>query len=278
MADMIPFTKMHGCGNDFVVIDAREAPVVLDEGALSAMADRRRGVGCDQIVIVEPARNGAADVYFRFHNADGSAAGACGNGTRCVAATLMAETGTDRIAIETVAGLLAATLRPDGLVAVDMGSAMLDWREIPLAEEMDTLHLDVTVGPLGDPVAVGMGNPHCVFFVADAEAIALDELGPRIETHALFPERTNVEVATVLAPDRIRLRVWERGAGLTQACGSGACAVLVASHRRDLTGRAAEIEVDGGVLGVEWRDDNHVVLTGPVATSFTGELDEEALA
>ena len=275
---MIPFTKMHGCGNDFVVIDARAAAVTLNEGALSAIADRRRGVGCDQIVIVEPARNGAADVYFRFHNADGSAAGACGNGTRCVAAALMTETGTDRIAIETVAGLLAATLRPDGLVAVDMGPAMLDWRDIPLAEEMDTLHLDVTVGPLGDPVAVGMGNPHCVFFVADAEAVELDELGPRIENHALFPERTNVEVAMVLAPDRIRLRVWERGAGLTQACGSGACAVLVASHRRDLTGRAAEIEVDGGVLGVEWRDDNHVILTGPVATSFTGELDEEALA
>ena len=278
MADMIPFTKMHGCGNDFVVIDAREAPVTLDEGALSAVADRRRGVGCDQIVIVEPARNGEAEVYFRFHNADGSAAGACGNGTRCVASRLMDESGADRIAIETVAGLLGAERRADGLVAVDMGPALADWRDIPLAQEADTLHLDVTIGPLGDPVAVGVGNPHCVFFVDDAEAVELDVLGPEIEHHALFPERTNVEVATVLAPDRIRLRVWERGVGITQACGSGACAALVACHRRGLTGRAAEIEVDGGMLGVEWRDDDRVILTGPVATSFTGELDAAALA
>lgn len=275
---MIPFTKMHGCGNDFVVIDAREAPVTLDEGALSAVADRRRGVGCDQIVIVEPARNGEAEVYFRFHNADGSAAGACGNGTRCVASRLMDESGADRIAIETVAGLLGAERRADGLVAVDMGPALADWRDIPLAQEADTLHLDVTIGPLSDPVAVGVGNPHCVFFVDDAEAVELDVLGPEIEHHALFPERTNVEVATVLAPDRIRLRVWERGVGITQACGSGACAALVACHRRGLTGRAAEIEVDGGMLGVEWRDDDRVILTGPVATSFTGELDAAALA
>ena len=271
---MIPFTKMHGLGNDFVVLDLRAGGAVPDADAARAIADRRRGVGCDQIILIEAASGRGVAARLRFLNADGSESGACGNGTRCVAAALMRETGTDRLELETPGGRLRAMAGPDGLVTVDMGPAHLDWRDVPLAREADTLHLDITLGPLHDPVAVGMGNPHCVFFVDDAEDIELAGLGPQIEHHPMFPERTNVEVATVAGSGHIRLRVWERGAGVTMACGSGACATVVAAHRRGLTGRRAELLMDGGTLVAEWREDNHVLLTGPVAVSFTGVLDE----
>lgn len=276
MAEMsaIPFTKMHGAGNDFVVIDLRGRRETLSGARLRAIADRRRGVGCDQIVLIEPASNGIADVRFRFHNTDGSEAGACGNGTRCVADRLMHELARDSLAIETSRGLLRAKRVADGSVAVDMGAAQLEWSEIPLAEAVDTLHLPISEGPLADPVAVGMGNPHCVFFVPDAETIDIEALGPKIEHHRLFPERTNVEVVSVRADGRIRMRVWERGVGVTQACGSGVCAVVVAACRRGLIdGRSAEVIADGGTLAATWRDDGHVVLTGPVATSFTGVIE-----
>ncbi|MBE9557504.1 MAG: diaminopimelate epimerase [Proteobacteria bacterium] len=271
---MTPFTKMHGLGNDFVVLDLRAGALAPDADKARAIADRRRGVGCDQLILIEPPEMAGAEVRLRFLNSDGSESGACGNGTRCVASQLLAESGADRLAIETLAGRLQASPAGDGLFTVDMGPAHLDWHDIPLAQEFNTLHLDIVLGPLEDPVAVNMGNPHCIFFVEDAEDIELATFGPQIEHHPLFPERTNVEVATVIDRARIRLRVWERGAGITLACGSGACATAVAAVRRGLIDRKVELIMDGGSLTAEWREDGHVLLTGPVATSFTGMLDD----
>ncbi len=186
--------------------------------------------------------------------------------------------GGDRIwTVETISGLLPAEMLADGRVSVDMGPARTGWRDIPLAREMDTLHVDLTAGPLADPVCTNMGNPHATFFVADAEAIDIARLGPELEHDRLFPERANIGVASVAGDGSIRLRVWERGAGLTLACGSGACAALVGAARRGLIGRAADVIVDGGRLHIEWRDDGHVVMTGPVATSFEGSFDAALL-
>ena len=273
----IDFIKMHGLGNDVVVIDGRVRPVALGPAAARAIADRRTGVGCDQIIVVEPPRNGTADASLRILNADGGEVEACGNGTRCVALLLMREKRIDRVAIETAAGLLQAAAAGGGLVVVDMGPARLDWRDIPLAGPADTLRLDLALGPLRDPVAVNVGNPHAVFFVPDAEAIDLAALGPQLERHPMFPERANIEVATVLSPTRIRMRVWERGAGITRACGSGACATVVAAARRGLAERKVEVALDGGTLAIEWRADGHVAMTGPAAISFAGTLDDSLL-
>ena len=273
----IEFIKMHGLGNDVVVIDGRVRPVVLGPAATRAIADRRTGVGCDQLIVIEPPRNGRADASLRILNADGGEVEACGNGTRCVALLLMREKRTDRVAIETAAGLLQAAAAGNGLVAVDMGPARLDWRDIPLAGPADTLRLDLALGPLRDPVAVNVGNPHAVFFVPDAEAIDLAALGPQLERHPMFPQRANIEVATVLSPTRIRMRVWERGAGITRACGSGACATAVAAARRGLAERKVEVALDGGTLAIEWRADGHVAMTGPAAISFAGALDDSLL-
>ena len=273
----IPFTKMHGLGNDFVVLDARRGPLRIGARQARAIADRHTGIGCDQVIVIEPPANGLADVFMRIRNADGGEVAACGNGTRCVAAMIMKEKNSTHAVIETAAGVLDAQAKADGLIAVDMGLAATDWRDIPLAGPADTLHLDIAAGPLSDPVAVNMGNPHAVFFVDDAEAVPLDSLGPQIERHEMFPRATNVEVAQVLSGSEIRLRVWERGVGITLACGSGACAALVAASRRGLTGRAADVVVDGGRLAIEWLDDGHVRLTGPVAVSFTGTLGQSML-
>ncbi len=272
-----PFIKMHGLGNDFVVVDARREPFELDEAAARAIADRRAGVGCDQFIVMEPPRDPEAEVFMRIRNADGGEVEACGNATRCVARLLMDETGRDVAAIETGAGLLIARPAEDGLVSVDMGPARTGWREIPLAREMDTLHLDLALGPLADPVGVSIGNPHAVFFVEEAEAVDLASLGPRLEHDPLFPERANIGVAQLAGPDRLRLRVWERGVGITRACGTGACAAAVAAHRRGLAGREVEVHLDGGPLMLEWREDGHVVMTGSVATSFRGVLDGSLL-
>ena len=272
-----PFVKMHGLGNDVVILDARATPLPLDADTARWIADRRRGVGCDQVVVIEPPANGKADAFLRFYNADGGEAEACGNGTRCVAALLMGDAGTERITMETVAGLLAGARTADGRVSVDMGPTKTGWREIPLARAGDTLHVDLALGPLKDPVAVNMGNPHAVFFVPDVAAIGIETLGPKLEHDPLFPERANIGIAQVTGPDRLRLRVWERGAGLTQACGSGACAAAVAAIRRGLTGRTVTLELDGGTIEITWREsDGHVLMTGPVATAFTGTLDLDA--
>ncbi len=271
---MARFLKMHGCGNDFVVFDERAGALGLTAKRAAAIADRRTGVGCDQFIAIEPAPEGSnADAFMRIRNPDGAEAGACGNATRCVVDLLARETGRRVQVIRTVAGNLPSEALPDGRVCVDMGPARLDWPDVPLARPMDTLHLDLTAGPVADPAAANMGNPHATFFVDDMARVPVGELGLRLEHDPLFPERANIGFAQVLAPDRIRLRVWERGAGLTLACGSGACAALVNAHRRGLTGRRAAVVVDGGELEIEWRADGHVLMTGPVATSFIGEID-----
>jgi diaminopimelate epimerase len=266
------FMKMHGCGNDFVVFDERAAPHGFTPARAAAIADRRTGIGCDQFITIEPAFDGA-DAFMRIRNPDGTEAGACGNATRCVASVLVRETGRDHLTIRTVSGDLDCEALPDGLFRVDMGPVRLDWADVPLAHPMDTLHLDLACGPVADPAACGMGNPHATFFVPDIAAVPITAIGPPLEHDRLFPERANIGFVQVLGPDRIRLRVWERGAGLTLACGSGACAALVNAHRRGLTGRRAAVVMDGGEVTIEWRADGHVLMTGPVATAFTGEID-----
>ena len=264
----VPFHKMHGAGNDFVVVDERQAPLGLTARRVAALADRRTGVGCDQFIALGQAAD--ADVAMRIFNPDGGEAGACGNATRCVADLLFKETGRSEQAIRTVAGILPSHRLPDGRVRVDMGRVRLGWQDIPLAHPADTLHLPLP----GDPAAASMGNPHVTFF--DEALDQAEHRGPAVERDALFPERTNVGFVQVLAPDRLRLRVWERGAGLTLACGSGACAALVNASRRGLVGRRADVVVDGGVLHIAWRDDDHVEMTGPVATAFHGSIDLDA--
>jgi len=277
----LPFIKMHGLGNDFVILDGRDRAVSLAPGQIRAIADRRTGVGFDQLITLEPSK--AGDVFMRIHNPDASEAGACGNATRCVAELLMRERGDRRpVAIETLAGLLPASDAGGGLIAVDMGSPRLGWRQIPLAEACDTLHVGVSVGPasepvLADPVCVNMGNPHAVFFVADVAEVPLARVGPLLETHPMFPERANISVAEVIDRGQIRLRVWERAAGITSACGSAACATGVAAARRGLTERAVKIRLDGGTLAIEWREDGHVIMTGPIAESFRGMLTASLL-
>lgn len=271
----LPFLKMHGLGNDFVVIDARKDHVAIGGDQARLVADRRRGVGCDQVIVVEPPRNGSAGAFMRILNADGGEVEACGNATRCVARLLFEEGAPDGVAIETVAGPLHCSRATDGLVSVDMGAPRLSWRDIPVAHECDTLHLPVAISQLKDPVGTSMGNPHATFFVADVEAVPVSIFGPEIEHHPFFPERVNVGVATVLSREHLRLRVWERGVGLTLACGTGACAAAVAAVRRGLTGRSMVLTLDGGDLDVEWREsDGHVIMTGPTALSFKGELGD----
>ena len=269
---MVAFRKMHGLGNDFVVLDARARPIAVTPDAARAVGNRHTGVGFDQLIVMEPPGEGA-DVFMRILNPDGSEAGACGNATRCIASLVAEEAGRDRVVVRTIAGDLPVERLPGGLWRADMGPARLGWREVPLAREVDTLHLPIALGPVAGPAACSMGNPHATFFVTDLDAIPVAEIGPQLERHALFPDRANIGFAQVLAPDRIRLVMWERGAGMTLACGSGACATIVNAARRGLTGRRATVELPGGVLEMEWRADGHVLMTGPVATAFTGEID-----
>ncbi len=268
------FEKMHGCGNDFVVLDGRAAPLGITPARAAALADRRRGIGCDQLIIIEPAPEGSgADAFMRIRNPDGAEAGACGNATRCVVEKLARETGRRHQVIRTIAGNLPADLLDDGRVTVDMGPAGLNWTDVPLARRMDTLHLDLALGVVADPAACSVGNPHATFFVADVDAVPVAALGPALEVDRLFPEQANIGFAQVLGRERMRLRVWERGAGLTLACGSGACAALVNAHRRGLTARRATVVMDGGDLEIAWRDDGHVLMTGPVEFEREIELD-----
>jgi diaminopimelate epimerase len=272
----VPFLKMHGCGNDFVVLDGRARALDVTPARAAAIADRRTGVGCDQVIVLEPAQAGA-DAFMRIRNPDGDEAGACGNATRCIASLLAAESGRNAFVIRTVSGDLPSAVLPDGRISVDMGPARLRWQEIPLAREADTLHLDLAEGPLADPAACSIGNPHATFFVDDLTLVPIEAIGARLEHAAPFPDRANIGVAQVLARDRIRLRVWERGAGLTLACGSGACAALVNAARRGLTGRCATVVLDGGELLIDWREDGHVLMTGPVAVAFRGTIAWESL-
>jgi len=276
---LLPFIKMHGLGNDFVIFDARLETIKLTHRALRMVASRRMGIGCDQIITLEPSNR--ADVFMRIHNADGGEVEACGNGTRCVAAHLMEEEECNHLTIETLAGLLR--VKKDGeSVSVDMGIARHEWNEIPLSAPVDTLHLSLNAGSpeapaLEDPVAINIGNPHVVFFVNDAVGIDLVRYGSEIEKHEMFPNRVNVSVAQVLNSTNLRVRVWERGVGLTAACGTAACAAFVAAARRGLVSFKGAVQLDGGVLEIEWHRDGHVVMTGPASLSFIGKVDLEAL-
>lgn len=278
----VPFLKMHGLGNDFVVLDARRQKLTLSEQQRRRLADRHLGVGFDQMVTLENPVTPGADVFMRLHNADGSEARACGNATRCIAARIMGEKAAsgktgDHVVIETVSGLLTAEAIGNGDIAVDMGPAGLDWQDIPVASACDTLHMPVALGPVSDPVGVNVGSTHAVFFVDDVAAIDLPVIGPQLENHPFFPRRANIEFAQIVAPDRIRMRVWERGAGITMACGSGACATLVAAARRGLTGRKGEVVLDGGTLTIEWLANNHIRMTGPWTLSYEGVIDLDRL-
>jgi diaminopimelate epimerase len=270
----IPFVKMHGAGNDFVVLDAREKRLPLPPHVVRRIADRRIGVGCDQLIVLELDPEAEADVFMRILNSDGTEAGACGNATRCVAALMAEETGERKVTVRTVMGLLPAEILGPGLVEVDMGPPRLDWEGVPLSGAMDTLHLNLSMGPVSDPAACSMGNPHVTFFVDDLAHLPIESIGPVLEKHKLFPERVNVGFAEIESPTRIRLRVWERGAGLTLACGSGACAALVNAYRRELIGRSASVVMDGGELVIGWNEAGRVTMRGPAETSFTGELEE----
>lgn len=274
---MTRFLKMHGLGNDFIVLDARQHDFELTKQAASHLADRRFGVGCDQIMILRTAHSDA-DIFLDMRNQDGSVTGACGNGTRCVASLIMDERGTDKVVIETQAGLLHAR-RVDDLIEVDMGPAWLEWQQIPLAQETDTLFVDLSPEESEKATAVSMGNPHAVFFVDDVMQIDVKQRGADLEHHRLFPEAANISFATITGTDQIRMRVFERGVGITSACGSGACAVAVAAHRRGLTGRQTEVILDGGSLYITWHDDGtkegRVLMKGPASLAYEGALGHE---
>ncbi|OWV39522.1 diaminopimelate epimerase [Mameliella alba] len=261
--------KMHGLGNDFVVIDSRQREAALTPARIAAIADRHRGVGFDQLAVITQNAN---QPHLTFYNSDGSTSAACGNATRCIARHLMDQTGETRLSLTTDRGTLEAVDAGNGLTSVNMGPPQLDWAEIPLAEEMDTLELPIE----GGPTATGMGNPHCTFFVDDAEAIPLEQFGPRYEHHPLYPQRTNVQVASLLGENHLRMRVWERGVGVTLASGSSSCATAVAAARRGLTGRSVRIDLDGGTLQVYWREDG-VWMTGGTAHVFDGQFTADWL-
>lgn len=259
----LPFVKMHGLGNDFLILDARTAPIPLAGATIRRLADRRLGVGCDQLFRLEPSER--ADLFLRIWNPDGSEAGACGNGTRCVAAL----TGAQRI--ETAAGVLEVPGGADHQVA--MGRPDFRWEAVPLAYALPTDPMPLAWGLLERPFALSMGNPHVVFFVADVDAVPLAELGPQIEHDPVFPDRVNVGVARIVAPGEIRLRVWERGAGLTPACGSGACAAFAAARRQGLVEPEVRVRLPGGELAISERADGQILMGGPVALSFRGEVE-----
>ncbi|MGR3290634.1 MAG: diaminopimelate epimerase [Paracoccaceae bacterium] len=271
LSDGLPFMKMHGAGNDFVIIDSQGAAQVMTPELARAIGDRHRGVGFDQLA--EIRSTDAADIQIDFWNADGSMAAACGNATRCIAHDFLSRSDRNTLSIKTERGILAAARNADGQVSVNMGLPQFGWQDIPLSHQVDTDHLPLD----GRPAAVGMGNPHCVFFVDDIGEVDVAARGPELEHHALFPQATNVEFSQVRSETDIRMRVWERGTGITLACGSGACAVVVAASRRGLTKRKVSVEVDGGVLTIDWRDDG-VWMSGPTAKVFSATLDAAFLA
>lgn len=276
---MVAFRKMHGLGNDFIVIENRDGKLCLSEAQIKLMSDRHLGIGCDQFITLEAPQSNDADVFMRINNPDASESGACGNATRCIASLLLKETGKSKIVIETLRGLLHCEDQGGGLYSVNMGEAILDWADIPLSHEMDVTKVEMDIENLTPAVAVGMGNPHCVFFVKDAEEIDLPKLGALAEHHSNFPERTNVEFISKNDDGSLRMRVWERSAGITMACGSGACAAAVAAFiSGKVDQRKMDIHLDGGTLTLEYLENGQVIMTGPVATSFSGEFPLEGVA
>jgi len=269
MKHQIPFMKMHGLGNDFVIVDSRISPIQISAQIAQGLGDRHRGVGFDQLAVINDSSD--ADVFLSFYNSGGSTAAACGNATRCIAQYEMDRLQVDSLSMITERGLLAAQRYGD-MVSVNMGHPMLDWDKIPLARPLDTLRLPLD----GTPTATGMGNPHCTFFVENAEAVDLAQLGPIFENDPLFPERTNVQFAHVVGKNLLRMRVWERGVGVTLASGSSSCATAVAAVRLGLTGRKVEIQLDGGMIYIDWRDDG-VWMTGATLHVFDGMLTTQFL-
>ena len=274
----IDFIKMNGLGNDFAIFDGRERGVTFSAAQTCAIANREDGIGFDQLIILEPSDQ--ADVFMRILNADGSEVDACGNATRCVARLVAGEVGRPGVAIETNAGVLAAQILNDEQVTVDMGMPKFDWQDIPLAEEFrDTRMIELQVGPidrpqLHSPSVVNVGNPHCIFWVDKLERHDLGKLGPMLENHPLFPERANISLAHVTSKNALTLRVWERGAGLTKACGTAACAAAVAAARKTLTGRNVAVSLPGGDLQIHWRErDDHILMTGPIEVEYQGKID-----
>jgi diaminopimelate epimerase len=272
----IPFRKMNGLGNDFVVLDARLRSISLSREQARAIADRTTGIGCDQVIVLEPSGN--ADVRMRIWNSEGSEVESCGNASRCIADLLFKETGRSRVAIDTKGGLLCCRRAGAGLVTVDMGVPRWGWNEIPLAEEFsDTRRIELQVGPIDKPIlhspsTVNVGNPHCIFWVEDVAAFDLGKIGPLLEHHPMFPKGANISLAQVTGRDSLDLKVWERGAGLTRACGTAACAAAVAAARLKLTGRKVAVRLPGGELSIEWADNDHILMTGPFAHEFDGEV------
>ena len=278
----IPFRKMNGLGNDFVVLDARRGAIQFNEASALKIADRRHGVGCDQVIIMQPSAK--ADVYMRILNADGSEVSACGNATRCIAWIVAQETGKSQLSIETKAGLLSADVASEQSITIDMGEPKFGWQDIPLAEEFrDTRAFELQIGPIDNPVlhspsAINVGNPHAIFWVDDVDAHDLSRFGPLLENHPIFPERANISLAQITSPSSLRLRTWERGSGLTKACGTAACAAAVCAVRKKFTGRSVRVSLPGGDLLIDWRADNHIMMTGPAQLDFLGELEAETLA
>jgi diaminopimelate epimerase len=277
------FRKMNGLGNDFVVLDLRREPLALTDALARAIASRETGIGCDQLITIEEPRRGG-DAFMGIRNNDGGVVEACGNAARCIGRLILEETGKDRVVIETLSGDTIASRAGGGDITVDMGEPRLAWNEIPLSEEFrDTRAIELEVGPLGNPVmhspgVVNVGNPHAIFFVEDVDAIDLGRIGPMLEHHPLFPERANISVAQILSPTHIRLRTWERGAGLTRACGTAACAATVAAVRRRKTERNITVSLPGGDLSLEWREaDNHIYMTGAATFDYDGTLDPALL-
>jgi len=269
----IEFIKMHGLGNDFVIFDLRDQKMTLSARAVSSIANRRTGVGCDQVIAIETSDKLNIDAAIRIWNADGGEVDACGNAVRCVGSLLLKATGNDQVIIETAERSIKVSGQRNESICVDMGEPQFGWTEIPLAKDLDTLSLDISAGELINPVAISMGNPHAVFFVTDTEAIDLNLLGPDLECHPIFPKRANISIVEIQDFTNIRMRVWERGVGITSACGTGACAAVVAGVRRGLISRSVSVTLDGGKMQVEWRlSDNRVIMVGPVKSSFRGLL------
>lgn len=284
MQSGIPFTKMNGLGNDFVVVDSRTSGLRLTRDEINRISDRDTGIGCDQFIVLEPPKPGV-DVFMRIYNGEGAEVEACGNATRCIAHAIMQETGKDHAMVDTVAGILVAYPGGDDLVTVDMGEPRLAWDEIPLSEKFhDTRAIELQIGPIDNPIlhspaVVNVGNPHAIFYVDNLDDYDLAQIGPMIEYHPMFPERANISLAQVVDREHVIVRVWERGAGLTRACGTAACAVGVASFRKRLTERRAEVMLPGGPLTIEWRErDGHILMTGPYQIDFSGVVPPEMIS
>ncbi len=265
-----PFIKMHGLGNDFVVIDSTKNQYTLNKSSIQLISDRRFGVGCDQVIEMKPSAK--EDIYMKIYNSDGTEAEACGNAARCVAGLLFASNQKKEVSIETVAGVLKAESEEDGLIKVDMGKPSFFWKDIPLSSDIS--HISFEELSLINGLAVNMGNPHIVFFVKDINEVDINKVGPLVENSSYFPEKVNVELCQIINKSKVKVTVWERGAGKTLACGTGACAALVAAYKNNLTNPTAEIVLNGGSLNITWNvnSDEHVIMSGPIAVSFLGDF------